>query len=125
MVQTRAYGPHDKRQETASTLVYSVEDIRRAVTIAVDAERPCSLRLGADVLASNTITAPSSLVSFELSGAGRYRLLASGEIGTLLNLGANPAVIEDLTIECLDGGSIEKAIELSSNVVAQTVLRNV
>jgi hypothetical protein len=77
----RRYGPNEARALRRSTLVYSVDDIRRAITLCLTENRPCHLEQAADIsLGDRGIVIPGALPAFSLDGGDRFRIVVGEDV---------------------------------------------
>jgi len=110
--EPRAYDPNALRQQRRTTLVYSLDDIRRAMQLALNENRPCDLEMGANIVLNGAFVVHSALPSFSLSGAGRFKLFVDGNINTLFRLDA-PSTFGGVSIVTKTGSVVTNAFSVA------------
>lgn len=112
--QPRAYNQNVDRIVRRSTIVYSADDIRRAITLCVNEQRPCVLELGDNIGVDAGFTLPIGLESFRIDGADRFRFIVTADIPFLFKaLGAEqplrnfPVEVSNTDVVLDPGASIE------------------
>lgn len=82
--QPRAFSQNVDRINRRTTIVYSADDIRRAVTICVNEQRPCVLELGDNIAVGGSygggFTLPIGLKSFRIDGADTFRFVVTDDL---------------------------------------------
>jgi hypothetical protein len=94
----RAYGTFDLRGQRRATLVYSEDDIQRALTLAAQRKDVLTLELASDIAITKTITVPATLPSFELNGGGRWKLRVRSDVATLFDTFSSLVLVEGVSV---------------------------
>lgn len=124
----RAFPQNVGRLVARSTIVYTADDIRRVTTQCLADGTPCTLELGANIIAPAGFTIPGGLKAFSVDGAQRFKIIVSGDLpflfyakGAELNNGC-PVDIHDVTIQLQANASLETVfvVEQVSAVSAAT-----
>jgi hypothetical protein len=77
---TRAFPQNVGRLVARSTIVYTADDIRRVTTQCLADGTPCTLELGANIIAPAGFTIPGGLKAFSVDGAQRFKIIVSGDL---------------------------------------------
>ncbi len=112
----RAFGPNVDRLVRRTTIVNSDDDIRRAITLCLTQQRPCTLELGSNIALTSGITIPGGLKAFSIDGAQRFKFIVSGDVpflfyakGAELNNGC-PVEISNVEILVKAGSTLTTAV---------------
>lgn len=105
----RAYDPNADRLLRRGTLVFSLADIRRNIALRLADGAPCNLVLASDVVVDGTLVVPAALSSFSLDGGDRFKLIVKGVLGRLIECGASPTRLSNLTIQLAAGAVVTTA----------------
>jgi hypothetical protein len=63
------------------SLVYTIDELRQQITLAIADDRPCNVILGADInLGRQGIEIPGALPSFRLDGGSRFRIIVGEDV---------------------------------------------
>jgi hypothetical protein len=125
---TRAFPQNVGRLVARSTIVYTADDIRRVTTQCLADGTPCTLELGANIIATAGFTIPGGLKAFSVDGAQRFKIIVSGDLPFLFyakgaeNNNGCPVDIHDATIQLQANASLETVfvVEQVSAVSAAT-----
>lgn len=79
-VADRAFAQNVDRLVKRTTIVNSADDIRRAITLCLVEQRPCTLELGSNIACTSGFTIPGGLKAFSVDGAQRFKLIVSGDL---------------------------------------------
>jgi hypothetical protein len=82
---TRAFPQNVGRLVARSTIVYTADDIRRVTTQCLADGTPCTLELGANIIAPAGFTIPGGLKAFSVDGAQRFKIIVSGDLPFLFH----------------------------------------
>jgi hypothetical protein len=121
MSMMRAFDANATRSVRRATIVYSVDDIRRNITLRLKDGLPCVLELGGDIPVTAGFTLPGGLTSFSLDGAQRFKFIVSGSLSYLFRInGAEqsngfPALFSNLSV-LLTAGSTLAAVFLVNQI---------
>lgn len=101
-----SYSPQDLQQSANTRLIYSVEDLRGALTAAYAQPHTLSIiKLAADIFPSSTITIgttdlDSDFAGVIIEGSGQFKIITVAEMETLFYINAR-ATIRDVTIDVM------------------------
>lgn len=115
--QPRAYDPNAGRELRRDGIVYDANDLRRTITLCVNEQRPCVLRMGDNIAVGGSygggFTLPIGLKSFRIDGADRFKFVVTDDIPFLFNAlgsasaeGGFPVEVANTDIVVRDGASI-------------------
>lgn len=80
----RFYPANDARQTRQSRLIYSADDLRRAIGIAAATGATLNCELAADLYLDSTVTIPADLSGFRLDGAG-YQVVLGANLSPIFD----------------------------------------
>jgi len=123
----RRYDPNATRALRRSTLVYSADDIRRAITLALHENRPCALELAADINLSRGIVVPGELPSFSMDGGDRFRIVIDTDVDFVFKMtgalgdGGCPTDLVAVDILLKDGITVDTAFLIEQSATLATL----
>lgn len=123
----RRYDPNAARQQRRSTLVSSVDDIRRAITLCLNEDRPCILEQADDIILDRGIVVPGTLPAFSLDGGDRFRLIVPRDMDFVFKMtgalgdGGCPTELQALNILLRGGVTVDTAFLVEQSAVLTTL----
>lgn len=123
----RAFSQNVDRLNRRTTIVYSVDDIRRAITLCMNEGRPCNLEMGDNIAVVSGFTLPSGMRSFSLDGGHRFKFVVANDSAFLFRaLGAEankgfPVSINNVEIVVSPGATLTTCFVIEQSSATATV----